>query len=160
MPDAPRMQHESSYLPFNENEFPEIPVDLSFSQYRISNGCLDAYFEEERMPEEMLSAASVDCYNSEVYYSFLDGTFADILNEGCYEEPENTIPFMEELEHHNYCLLEAPNSSLDHGGTEIQIHSDSPMLQSHQQGSLFDGTTAKRVCMKLQKQNETKRIEL
>jgi len=157
MADTPRTQREFACLPFVESEFPQIPVDLSFSQYRVPNGCLDAFFEEERMLEEMLSAASQDYNNSKAYHPSLGDTFADILNGG-YIELKNLIPSIQELEHHDSCLWEVPDSLHDHEGTGIQISSDSPMLESHQQGILFEGTAAIRVRMQLHKMEESAEI--
>ena len=54
MPITAIMQHESACLPFNEIESPQIPVNIIFNRYGVPNGCLDVYFEEERMLEEML----------------------------------------------------------------------------------------------------------
>jgi len=154
MPDTPRTQCESACLPFDESEFPQIPVNISFSQYGVPNGCLDAYFEEERMLDEMLSAASQDYTNSKAYRSFIGDTFADILNGG-YIEVKNLLPSMEEPENHDSCLWEVPNPSLHHEGTGIQICSRSPVLQSHKQGILSEGTAARRVCMQLHKMEDS-----
>ena len=38
MPDTPTTQPEFACLPFIESDFPQIPVDLRFSQYRDPNG--------------------------------------------------------------------------------------------------------------------------
>jgi len=157
MADTPRTQREFACLPFVESEFPQIPVDLSFSQCGVPNGWFDAYFEEERMLEEMSSAASQDYNNSKACHSSLGDTFADILNGG-YIELKNLIPSIEELEHHDSCLWEVPDSLLDHEGTGIQISSDSPMLENHQQGFLFEGTAAIRVRMQLHKMEDSAEI--
>jgi hypothetical protein len=154
MPDTPRMQCESACLPSVESEFPQIPVNISFSQYRVPNGCLDAYFEEERMLEEMLSVASQDYTNSKAYHTSLGDTCADILNGG-YIKVKNLIPSIGELENHDSCLWEVPNPSLDHEGTGIQICSRSPVLQSHKQGFSFEGTAARGVCMQLHKMEDS-----
>jgi hypothetical protein len=105
MPDTPTTQPEFACLPFIESDFPQIPVDLRFSQYRDPNGGLDAFFEEEKMLEEMFSAASQDYNNSKAFHSSLGGTFSDILNGG-YIELKNLIPSIEELDHHDSCLWE------------------------------------------------------
>jgi len=154
MPDTPRTQCDSACLPFDESEFPQIPVNISFSQYGVPNVCLDAYFEEERMLDEMLSAASQDYTNSKAYHSFLGDTFADILNGG-YIKVKHLLPSMEELENRDSCLWEVPNPSLHHEGTGIQICSRSPVLQSHKQGILSEGTAARRVRMQLHKMEDS-----
>ena len=105
MPDTPTTQPEFACLPFIESDFPQIPVDLRFSQYRDPNGGLDAFFEEEKMIEEMFSAASQDYNNSKAFHSSLGGTFSDTLNGG-YIELKNLIPSIEELDHHDSCLWE------------------------------------------------------
>jgi hypothetical protein len=43
----------------------------------------------------------------------------------------------------------------NHKGTGIQVSSDSPILQSHQQGFLFEGIAARRVRMQLHKMEDS-----
>jgi len=154
MPDTPRMQCESACLPSVESEFPKFPVNISFSQYRVPNGRMDAYFEEERMLGEMLSVASQDYTNSKAYHTSLGDSCADILNGG-YIKVKNLIPSIGELENHDSCLWEAPNPSFDSEGTGIQICSRSPVLESHKQGFSFEGTAARGVCMQLHKMEDS-----
>ncbi|KAH9317634.1 hypothetical protein KI387_019403, partial [Taxus chinensis] len=71
MPNDSGLQCESAWLPSFNDDFPEVPADLSFSRAEVANGYLfgdemDDYFEESEILEEILHAASQDYDNSNV----------------------------------------------------------------------------------------------
>eukprot|EP01018_Ginkgo_biloba_P015634 Gb_36765 [translate_table: standard] len=149
---APRSQCECTLL-LDAEDFPEIPTDLSFTEFGSANGYLigekmDAYFEEERILEEMLQAASEDSSNHQVDDAFPSDTFADILN-GDYIELDNLIPSMEELENHESYVSEVLDCPLDHEETGIQIRSRSSTLKNNHQGLASQGTASRRIRMRM-----------
>ncbi|XP_059067241.1 uncharacterized protein LOC131038879 isoform X1 [Cryptomeria japonica] len=84
MPNGLGSNSEFGWLPPNNNDFPQVPADISFTRPEATYGYLtgeemDEYIEQTEIIEEILQAC-LDSQNSNVDDSFPQDSDADILN--------------------------------------------------------------------------------
>ncbi|XP_059068181.1 uncharacterized protein LOC131858751 [Cryptomeria japonica] len=143
MANGLRSNCEFGWLPSNNNEFPQVPADISFTRPEATDGHLtgeemDEYIDEANIMEEILRACQ-DSQNSNMDHSFPQDSYADISN-GNYIE-------LNDFENCGSSL--SFDSVFNNGSPEIQLRPRSPALHSYQHDVSSEGTYKRRVRIKL-----------
>ncbi|GLJ46706.1 hypothetical protein SUGI_0984620 [Cryptomeria japonica] len=143
MPNGLRSNREFGWLPSNNNDFPQVPADISFTRPEATDGHLtdeemDEYIDEANIMEEILRACQ-DSQNSNMDHSFPQDSYADISN-GNYIE-------LNDFENCGSSL--SFDSVFNNGSPETQLRPRSPALHSYQHDVSSEGKSKRRVRIKL-----------